>query len=301
LAIAVLPLLLTACFSITPTFSGDTNPDPLVDATLYLSGSDTYVYQRSGGDLAISAAATNTSEETRQAYFPENGPLVAAEQSCETWTSATSGGNQQGIALRVAPTVDGLGTRAITVTKNVIYGVWWTFNVHVWDSTSSHPFTLIGQFNESSILRSNIIQNSDPWHVCARVDGSLFQFIVWSGTNQQPSWDDASAVQQVTLPAGWDYPGRAGWYIGHLNAGDVDTFTDMQTWSLTGAIVPPTTSTTTTSSPDTTTSVPDTTTSVPDTTTSIPDTTTSIPDTTTSIPDTTTSLPDTTSTTLAGP
>jgi hypothetical protein len=75
-AIAVLPLLLTACFAITPTFSGDTNPDSLIDATLYLSGSDTYVYQRSGGNLAISAAATNTSEETRQAYFPENGPLV---------------------------------------------------------------------------------------------------------------------------------------------------------------------------------------------------------------------------------
>jgi hypothetical protein len=176
------------------------------------------------------------------------------------------------------------------VTKNVFFGIWWTFNVHLWDSTSSHPFTLIGQFDESSILRSNIIQNSDPWHVCARADGSLFQFIVWSGTNPQPSWDDASAVQQVNLPAGWDYPGRAGWYIGHLNAGDVDTFTDMQTWSLTGAIVPPTTSTTTT------TSIPDT------TTTSVPDTTTSIPDTTTtSVPDTTTSIPDTTSTTLSGP
>jgi len=28
----------------------------------------------------------------------------------------------------------------------------------------------------------------------------------------------------VTLPSGWNYPGAAGWYVGHLGAGDEATF-----------------------------------------------------------------------------
>jgi hypothetical protein len=249
--------VLSACIAATPTFDASTDPAPLVTAVLTPDAAapgDTFIYQRDGGNLTISADPTNTGGNTRQLYWPSDGPAVEAEQSCETWTGSTGALDQQGIALRIAPTADGQGIRTITVTKNIWFVGYWLFNVHVWDSTASTPWTLLQTFDMSSVVGGdpyNMVPY--PWHVCARVSGNIFQFILWTGANPQPSWDDAGAVRQLTLPDGWDYPGQAGWYIGHLESGSVDTFTDMRTWSLKGTFDPPTTSTTSTTSTSTTT------------------------------------------------
>ena len=257
----ILAAVLSACFSSTPTFDGGTDSSPLVNTNLISDGTDTYDYSRTGADLAVSAPATNSDGgQLRQVYYPSDGPVTDAEQSCSTWSAQTGIYDQQGIALRIAPTADGLGTRAITVTKNIWEVGFWRFNVHVWDSTAASPFTLLATVDMGSVVGSDVFHLVPyPWHVCARVSGLTFQFIVWTGSNPQPSWDDAGAVQQVTLPSGWDYPGRAGWYIGHLAPGTVDTFTDLQTWSLKGTFAPPTTSTSTSTTsvdPTTTTAAP---------------------------------------------
>ncbi len=220
--------------------------------SLTADSGDSFIYQRNGGDLTASAASTNTSGNTRQLYWAADAPSVAAEQSCETWTGSTGSIDQQGIALRIAPAANGLGTRAITVTKNIWELGYWMFNVHVWDTTSATPITLLQTFDMSSIVGPDLDHLVPyPWHVCAHVDSNLFQFMVWTGSNPQPSWDDPLAVRQVALPTGWDYPGYAGWYIGHLEVGSTDTFTELRTASLTGAIDQPTTTSTTANTPTT--------------------------------------------------
>jgi hypothetical protein len=301
-------LLLSSCLSVTPMFDASTDATPITNGVLTyaaldgLGAADAYDFARSGGTVAVSAPATNQGGNRRMLYWPSLAQPRTNERSCQSWADSTQSVDQQGIALRIAPTADGLGTRAITVTKNVVYGYIWVLNVHVWDTTISatSPERELAHFSLDAVLGSSYANvTPPPWHVCAEVVGNILQFMVWTGSNPQPSWDDATAVHSVTLPDSWVYPGAAGWYIGHLRAGDTDTFTDLQTWALAGSLDPLTTTSTiapgtTTSLPDTSTSLPDTTTSVPDTTTSVPDTTTSVPDTTTSVPDTTTSVPDTT-------
>jgi hypothetical protein len=231
---ALLAALLSACFSSTPTFDGSTDTAPLVHATLVSDGTDRYLYSRDGASLAVSSPATNTGGQLRQVFYPADGPVRADEQSCATWTAQTGTFDQQGIALRIARTADGHGTRAVTVTKNIWELGFWRFNVHVWNSTAAHPFKLLATVNLSSVVGPDVFHLvSMPWHVCARVSGLTFRFVVWTGSNAQPGWDDTRAVHRVRLPAGWSYPGRAGWYIGHLGSGNVDTFTDLQTWTAT--------------------------------------------------------------------
>ena len=116
--------------------------------------------------------------------------------------------------------------KAITVTENVWSAAIWIFNVHVWDSTNTgHEFTAVAQFDLSSIVGKFWIDDGGnvqstlvgpPWHVCAAVTGDLFRFKVWTGADQEPTWSDPTHVFAATLPDGWDYPGVAGWYIGHL-------------------------------------------------------------------------------------
>ena len=261
--VVALPLVLSACLASTPTFDASTDPAPLVVAPLTTDPGDTFVYQRDGGNLTVSAPATNTGGNTRQLYYPSDGPTAEAEQSCQTWSSGSGAIDQQGVALRIAPTADGQGTRAITVNKNIWYVAVWDFWVNLWDSTQQpFPFTQVASFDMSSVVGADLYTLVPyPWHVCARVSGNILQFIVWTGTNPQPDWGDAGAVRQVTLPPGWDYPGRAGWYVGHLEAGMTDTFTDMKTWSLKGALDPPTTSSTSTTTSTTSTSTTTSTTS----------------------------------------
>jgi hypothetical protein len=248
---------LTACFSTKVTFDGTLDAAPMATTLLTPDGTDTYTVTRNGPTLDMSADATNTDGNLREAIWPSDAPAATNEMSCATWSTQAGGQyDQEGVMLRVAPTADGLGTRAISVTKNVYLGITTIFNVHLWDTRQVNGYDLIGQFLLANTLTSTTgTLLPFPWHVCARVSGNTFQFMVWVGSNPQPSWTDASQVEQVTLPDGWAYPGVAGWYIGHLQAGDHVTYTDLQTSTLSGAWDPATTAVPT-STPDTTTSVP---------------------------------------------
>ena len=100
---ALLAALLSACFSSTPTFDGATDTAPLVHATLISDGTDRYLYSRDGASLAVSSPATNTGGQLRQVFYPADGPVVADEQSCATWTRQTGIFDQQGIAVAHRP------------------------------------------------------------------------------------------------------------------------------------------------------------------------------------------------------
>jgi hypothetical protein len=231
--VVVLSALLSACFPRTPLFTGSNPVEPLVHATLIGDGNDTYRYTRGLNSLVVTAPHSNTGGELRQVFYPANGHVTTDEQSCSTWVSQTGAYDQQGIALRIAHNPGGHGIRAITVTKNIWYIGYWQFNVHVWNSASAQPFTQLATVDMASVVGSNMYQLVPlPWHVCARVSGLTFEFVVWTGSHPQPRWDDPHAVKRVALPAGWDYPGKAGWYIGHVTRGNTDRFRDLQTWSL---------------------------------------------------------------------
>ncbi|HEY7938628.1 MAG TPA: hypothetical protein VID05_02280 [Acidimicrobiales bacterium] len=222
-----LVLLLAVHLAATPLMRGSDPPLPLAHATLTKEAADRYQYLHVRRYLTVRAPVTNVGGETRQVYWPARAQPSTTQESCETWSSANGPLDQQGVALRIAPTADGRGLRAFTITKNVWMLGYWLFNVHVWDTRHKHPFTLLASFDVEPQLGRDVF--TYPWHICARVRGDVLQFVVWTTDHLQPSWSDAKAVHRVRLPPGSTYRGRAGWYIGHLGASDVATFTDLWT------------------------------------------------------------------------
>ena len=191
---------------------------------------DSYTVTAGGSTAAMSANAPVLSSNDRMAYWPSAEAPSKDQESCATWSSQTpSQANgvftQEGLALRMA-TVDGV-TRGLTVTKNVYENTNYVLNVHLWDTAWTTPFRLVKGFNLSSYLVTGGTTAQLPWDVCARVVGSTFQFELWLDGQTPPAWGDATQGGTVTLPAGWDYAGDAGWYIGHFAAGASASYDNM--------------------------------------------------------------------------
>lgn len=230
-------VVLTGCDPIIGTVSG-----PVRHATLTSASGMTYHY--AGGRDVVFAQPGRPASDTnvREVFWYADSKYAADQESCMTWNTVaavpSTGLMQPGVALRISPvTADNKGIEAITVTQNIYFGAIWLFNVHVWNSLDrAHPFTQIGQFDLSgtvgTLLHGGVFDPSmvpAPWHVCARTRGSVFSFMVWTGTNPQPSWSDPARVQSVALPPGWDHPGYAGGYIGHLYPGQAAAFSAVST------------------------------------------------------------------------
>ena len=223
---------------------------PIRFAVLTADGGVTFHHSGDQQDVTVSAGVTSPLGSVREAFWPEDpSAWIADQESCMTWdtTALSSTGMsvadptfhdqaaQPGLAMRIAPAADGKGVRAITVTENVFYSATWLFNVHVWESTNTaEPFVPVGQFDLTPVV-GDWVQSGDvivdrtappPWHLCVWTVGDQFSFMVWTGDNPQPAWDDPSRTFTVTLPAGWDYPGYAGGYAGHLHAGQSLEFSD---------------------------------------------------------------------------
>jgi hypothetical protein len=206
--------------------------DPSLEAGfLTTDGGDDYGITVAGGAVTAAAPATNTGGNTRLAFWPADAPETSAQQSCVSWDDGDHSA-QQGIALRVRSTAG--RTTAITVTKNVWAGFFWVFNVHVMDSgNAGQPFTRIGQFSfDRSLLRDGV-PAPGPWRLCARVVGEAVSVKVWAADEAEPAWMDGIHGGGVMLPAGWDVPGAAGWYVGHLAPGASTTYTALQALDMT--------------------------------------------------------------------
>lgn len=225
---------LTGCDPIIGTVSG-----PVRRATLTSESGAIFHYAGNRSVVFAQPAAGSTDGNVREVFWYPDSAFAADQQNCVTWntiaTSQSGGLLQPGVSMRIAPTgPGGTGVKAITVTENIWYAGVWVFNVHVWNSTNrTNPFTQIASFDLSSIvgkftLTGNVLHSTlvpPPWHVCARTIANTFSFMVWTGSKPQPSWSDPSRVYTVKLPAGWDYPGYAGGYVGHLRPHQAAVFT----------------------------------------------------------------------------
>jgi hypothetical protein len=203
-----------------------TNTDDIGTATLTDDGDDTYTLNELADyTVGVDAPTTNVSGGLRLAFFHPTDPMVADESSCATWTGDSAHHDQEGAALRVHAVAG--GAKAITITKNVWFEANWIFNVHVWDTSTSPVATQIAAFDLGSVLYPGGTYVPYPWSICARVIGNVVSFVVWPTGSPQPAWDDPAYGGAVTLPSGFEDAGHAGWYAGHLWAGDHAGFRDL--------------------------------------------------------------------------
>jgi hypothetical protein len=66
-----------------------------------------------------------------------------------------------------------------------------------------------------------------PWRICARVEGDIVKVKGWIAGQAEPAWNDPVHTGSVRIPIEWVYPGKAGWYVGHLAPGHSTTMTDL--------------------------------------------------------------------------
>jgi hypothetical protein len=227
LAVGVAFLLAACGETWTVTYDGNARgDDEMAAVVLTPDGDDSYVIDSTGVKLRTEALPSNVGGNLRTIFWPAEGPAVQDGQSCATWTAQSSDGYvQQGAALRV--TTDSTGvSRAITVTKNIYGGFTTIFNIHAWDTSKAVPNVQIGQVD----MVQSLHRFPYPWHVCARAVGTSVSLKTWSGTQPEPEWDDALHVRSATIDEQYVYPGKAGWYIGHLPAGSSADFTNLKTW-----------------------------------------------------------------------
>jgi hypothetical protein len=199
----------------------------LGSAVLTRDGSDSFGITVSGGVTQVRTPSTNLGRDTRVVFWQRATGPTADGQTCGTWRGETSGHDQQGAALRVA-TAGGV-TRAITVTKNIV-GPNFIFNVHLWNTRGRpYPFTQIASFDLRAAFAPHGALVALPWDLCAQALGDTVSFIAWPASQPKPAWEDPRHGGSVTLPQGWDYAGATGWYVGHLQAAEVTSFTNLAT------------------------------------------------------------------------
>ncbi|MGP0029807.1 MAG: hypothetical protein ACLPVF_04800 [Acidimicrobiales bacterium] len=191
----------------------------------------TYVYSGSGTSVSATAPRGENSDE-RDAYWFSNSPVARDEQSCSTW-DASPGHTQQGEVLNVTQNANGV-VHGIAVVDNVFGGAKWFFNIY---SITGDPDNPIGDIKEGYDLSSVVGGESGPyaalpWHECARTFEGRVQFVVWTGTNPKPAYGTPRAGGSVAIPPGYGGPGRAGWFVGHIDPGETAEVSDLTTTGL---------------------------------------------------------------------
>ncbi len=189
-------------------------------------GDDTYDISATNDGVNAVALPDNQDSNTRVMLWPKGVARATDSESCATWTRTEGSAVQQGAAFRVTR-VD-TRVRAVTITQNIAFGAYWTFNVHTWDTARTGPaFVGEGQI----VLRQWAEGRPLPWRVCGRVIGNRVQLRVWSPGEPEAAWDTPGQSGSVTLPAGWQQEGQTGWYVGHLRADEQATYSGLGTWT----------------------------------------------------------------------
>ena len=202
---------------------------PVDTAVLTYDGNDAYRFSRTDRTLTVAAAPGNQGSLLRTVIVPRNAPSIGSAESCARWTSASSGGVQQGAALQVGVGVDGR-VRALTVTKNVAFGPYWAFNFHTFDTARSTAHQRFGQVALPQVFLDGRVVAHLPWGMCARVRRGYLEFKAWPAAQAEPAWGDPLHGGRIRIPAGWDTAGRPGWYVGHLHPGESMRYDAMTIW-----------------------------------------------------------------------
>jgi hypothetical protein len=208
---------------IAPSFQG---------ATLTRDTADTFRLDASAGTVTVRGNAGVQRRGSGRGVFWPTGQIRSSKyQVCSTWLSQQGPIVQQGVALRIKPSKNG-HVKAITVTKNIFTGDpafpgTSIFNVHVWNTRRIPVYTHIATFDLKSAIAPQGTALPLPWRMCARVQGRQLRFQVWVEGQPKPGWGSPASGGTVALPPGARGAGLAGWYIGHLGAGDSATFTKL--------------------------------------------------------------------------
>ena len=193
--------------------------------TLTADGNNAISVAQSGSTVTLTGVGgDSTGSNYRGAYWLDGAPSVANPTECMTWASQTGTDNrsQEGIVLRARQVAD-KSLRLITVTKNVIYGITWVVNVHVWDTSLPTPFIAVGQFDMSAVVGNG---STLPWNICARAIGNTVSFKIWLPGHPVPAWGNAIASRSVHIPTDYTLPGISGWFGGHITTGNSITYTN---------------------------------------------------------------------------
>ncbi len=210
---------------------GPRSSAPLRTYLLTGEGFDHYLLKTDGTASEVEAADSNRGGNTRLVWANLDDPVANDLRVCATWERFT-GLAQPGLALRVRR--DGNRTRAITVTDNIFWGARFGFNVHVWDTGSGLrlpgvlPVTAVGGADLSATFGQAGSLIDLPWRVCARVKGRTLDIKVWPLSGPEPEWGDVRYGRRFRLSMAAVYPGRAGFYAGHLRPGDEVVLSDQQ-------------------------------------------------------------------------
>jgi hypothetical protein len=230
LAAIVIALVLVgaACEKVRVQTYGPTSTSPSQQAVLTEDGPGRYRFVSAPANT-VAASVDSAGGNLRQVFWPADNPVVPDSESCAIWGAETGPLVQQGAALRIVE--EGSRIRAVTVTKNVFYGATWIFNFHVWDTAQSPAFTPVGATNLAATLVHAGVVTPLPWRFCARVIGAKLEFKVWPAAEPlEPAWGDPAHGGSVILPAGWARPGKAGWFVGHIQPNNLAVFTDLATY-----------------------------------------------------------------------
>lgn len=201
-------------------------------------GSDAYALSFGSRTVRATAPATNTGGDLRLAWWPSRAPASVDSEACITMTrwGGPQGGAvvQPGVVLRARR--DGGRMRAISVTNNIYFGARWAWNIHVWDAVAPARSALrqVGSVHLKEVFGYEAQKLSrPPWRLCARAVGSTVQLKAWpTAMTQEPAWGDQRYGGAVKVPANWVFPGRSGWYIGHLRPEDWFQGDALGSWAL---------------------------------------------------------------------
>lgn len=197
-------------------------PDDAVSRSVLTPDGPAFHYRYDGHRLAVRAERSTgrTEPNRREVVVPAGSRPTRDQTSCATWVRQSAWRVQPGLAVRVRD--DGQRVRAVTVTKNVVWGVQTVMNVLTWDTDRRGPaWRSVGQFDLARVLLTGHLRLAPlPWRACLRVQGRQVSFLVWPlGRVARPSWSDHAYVRHARLPRSFGHAGRPGWYVGHVPAG----------------------------------------------------------------------------------
>jgi len=204
-------------------------PTPVLKRAVLSSDGATYHYRYVEDRLAIRASRSGKEPNRREVLVDKRAPVRHDQLTCATWTRQSSWRVQPGLAVRV---VDRGGrVRAVTLTKNIAFGVQTVINVLTWDTArSGEPWHQIGQYDVVDVVARDGKLLPLPWRVCMRVAGRRLAFKIWPlGRVPHPSWSDSRYVRRAKVPKAFDIAGRPGWYIGHVPSRGTAGYSDLLT------------------------------------------------------------------------
>ncbi len=234
-ALALLPVALGACLP-PPTVLPSPGPGvpTWVVAAVTAEPHAGYRYEPTETAMRVTGLASDTAGGTRHLFWRHALPAFRDGQSCATWADERGSMVQFGAALRIRN--DDGRIRAVTVTRNIVFGAKWGFNLHTWDTArAGRAYEAVGGVFVEDLRVGDLGHVPLPWRVCVKAEGARVTFKVWPLTEPDPGWGDPRRGGTFELPAGWAFEGKAGFYVGHLEEGGHALFTDLATRSLTAA------------------------------------------------------------------